>query len=203
MEHLEKAFGLLEKYTMKLNPPKYCFGVVSEFFLGYLVMQRRIKANKKQIQAILNIKSATSVKEVQKITGRIAALNHFIPMSSVRSRHFTRLKKFDNFEWTPECKEALQHLKYFVANPPPLLIPIDGETLYMYLAVAEGVVSAVLSREEKGKQRPIYYSSKALLDAETRYSLMEKPALAIVSAARKMRPYFQCHPVVVRTRHPL
>ncbi|XP_057790809.1 uncharacterized protein LOC131007914 [Salvia miltiorrhiza] len=73
----------------------------------------------------------------------------------------------------------------------------------VYLAVSDTAVSAVLVREEEGKQSPIYYVSKSLLDAETRYSQLEKLALALVHAARKLRPYFQCHPIVVATTYPL
>ena len=45
--------------------------------------------------------------------------------------------------------------------------------------------------------------SKSLLDAETRYTQLEKLALALVTAARKLRPYFQCHPITVYTTYPL
>ncbi len=64
-------------------------------------------------------------------------------------------------------------------------------------------MSSVLVREEDGKQLPVYYVSKSLLDAETRYSQLEKLALALVSAAQKLQPYFQCHPIVVITTYPL
>ncbi|KAK0579910.1 hypothetical protein LWI29_033406 [Acer saccharum] len=42
-----------------------------------------------------------------------------------------------------------------------------GETLYMYLSVSEVATSSVLVRQEEGIQKPIYYTSKALLPAET------------------------------------
>ena len=74
----------------------------------------------------------------------------------------------------------------------------------MYLAVSEWVISAVLFRCPSPKeQKPIYYVSKALADVETRYSKMELTALALRSAAQKLRPYFQAHPVVVLTDQPL
>ncbi|XP_070050916.1 uncharacterized protein [Nicotiana tomentosiformis] len=71
------------------------------------------------------------------------------------------------------------------------------------LTVAEVAVSAVLVREDKGKQSPIYYVSKSLLDDETRYPYLEKLALALVMAARKLRPYFHCHPISIVTAYPL
>ena len=62
--------------------------------------------------------------------------------------------------------------------------------------MSEHAVSAVLFREKGNKQLQIFYVSKALLDAETRYSPLEKLALALIVAARKLRPYFQAHPIV-------
>ena len=61
----------------------------------------------------------------------------------------------------------------------------------------------MLVREEEAKQFPVYYVSKSLLDVETRYTQLENLALALVTAARKLRPYFQCHPIAVLTTYPL
>ncbi|RVW32666.1 Pol polyprotein [Vitis vinifera] len=74
----------------------------------------------------------------------------------------------------------------------------------MYLAVSEWAISAVLFRCPSPKeQKPVYYVSRALADVETRYSKMELTALALRSAAQKLRPYFQAHPVIVLTDQPL
>ncbi|KAK3016643.1 hypothetical protein RJ639_005966 [Escallonia herrerae] len=64
-------------------------------------------------------------------------------------------------------------------------------------------VSTVLIREKEGEQRPVYYISKVLQDVETRYPQIDKVALALVISARKLRPYFQSHTVVVLTDQPL
>ncbi|RVW89310.1 Gag-Pol polyprotein [Vitis vinifera] len=74
----------------------------------------------------------------------------------------------------------------------------------MYLTVSEWAISAVLFRCPSPKeQKPIYYVSRALANVETRYSKMELTALTLRSAAQKLRPYFQAHPVVVLTDQPL
>ncbi|KFK22352.1 hypothetical protein AALP_AAs59708U000100, partial [Arabis alpina] len=73
----------------------------------------------------------------------------------------------------------------------------------MYTAVSSTAVSAVLVREERGEQKPIFYVSKTLTDAETRYPQLEKLALSVVMAARKLRPYFQSHSIIVLSTFPL
>ncbi|XP_075074383.1 uncharacterized protein LOC142161988 [Nicotiana tabacum] len=113
------------------------------------------------------------------------------------------LKKQDQFEWTEECQQALKNLKTYLSNPPLLAKPKVGERLLIYLAVSEVAVSAVLVREYQGKQSPIYYVSKSLLDAETQYPQLEKLALALIMESRKLRLYFQCHPISIVTAYPL
>ncbi|KAK1374920.1 hypothetical protein POM88_031113 [Heracleum sosnowskyi] len=82
-------------------------------------------------------------------------------------------------------------------------ILIKGEVLVIYLAVSEYAVSAVLIREEGEAQLPVYYLSKRLVGAETRYLNMEKLVYALILASRKLRPYFQAHKFEVRTTYPL
>ena len=74
ISHLSQSFDILKKYNMKLNPTKCSFGVTAGKFLGYLVTQRGIEANPAQIESIQRIPSPTCIKDVQKLTGRIAAL---------------------------------------------------------------------------------------------------------------------------------
>ena len=68
--------------------------------------------------------------------------------------------------------------------------PKEGETLVLYLAISDFAVSAVLVREEDGIQLSVYYVSKRLADAETRYTSLEKLVYALILASRKLRPYF-------------
>jgi hypothetical protein len=78
-----------------------------------------------------------------------------------------------------------------------------GEELYLYLAVSASAVSSALIREEERIQKPVYYTSRALRRAEERYSNMEKLAFALLIPSRKLRPYFQSHPIIVLTDYPL
>ena len=77
-----------------------------------------------------------------------------------------------------------------------------GEDLFMYLSMFEHAVSAVLLKDQ-GVQQPVYYISKTLVDAETRYLPLEKLVLALVHATRKLPQYFQAHTVFVLTEYRL
>ncbi|XP_048617108.1 uncharacterized protein LOC125604234 [Brassica napus] len=111
ISHLQQGFSALRKYTMKLNPAKCSFGVSSGKFLGYIVTHRGIEANPEQIRVIHSIPCPKNVKEVQNLTGRMAALRRFISRLSDKSHaFFGALKNPRNFQWTKECESALQEL---------------------------------------------------------------------------------------------
>ena len=78
LDDLREMFATLKQYQMKLNPSKCVFGVASGKFLGFMVSQRGIEANPKKVQAIINMVSPRTVKEVQKFNRRIAALDRFV-----------------------------------------------------------------------------------------------------------------------------
>ncbi|XP_074326570.1 uncharacterized protein LOC141664514 [Apium graveolens] len=205
VRHLAEMFQILREYRMKLNPQKCVFGVESGKFWGFIVNHRGIEANPAKIQALLEMRSPRRVKDVQSLTGRVAALNRFISKSSDKCQKFFKAIKRAgrNFKWTEECEEAFQNIKKHLSSPPMLSNPKAGETLTLYLAVSDFTISAVLVREEDDVQLPVYYVSKRLADAETRYTSLEKLAYALILASRKLRPYFQAHKIEVRTSYPL
>ena len=167
-----------------------------------MVSQRGIEANPNKIKAILDMQPPKNIKETQGLTGRIAALNRFVSRSTNKCLPFFKVLR-KAFEWTDECKKAFKELKKHLVTPPLLSPSKPGEKLYLYLAVSPTVVRSALLREEEGQQLPVYYTSWALRGAEEQYPPMEKLAFALVTAARKLRPYFQAHTIVLLTNHPL
>ena len=78
-----------------------------------------------------------------------------------------------------------------------------GEELFLYLAVSNIVVSSTLIKEEGNVQMPDYYTSQAFQGVETSYPRMEKIAFALLVTSRKLRPYFQAHPIIIMTDQPI
>ena len=132
---------------MKLNPSKCAFGVSLGKFLGFMVSHRGIKANPDKIQAILNIEPPRNIKEVQSLTGRVAALNRFVSKATDKCLPFFKVLK-KTFEWTDECQKAFQDLKTYLTTTPLLSLSIPSDELYLYLAVSPHAVSSALIREE-------------------------------------------------------
>ena len=198
---LTETFQALRRYNMKLNPAKCVFRVSSDKFLGFMVSQRRIEANPDKIKAILDMSPPKTVKEVQSLTGKAAALNRFVSRSTDKCLPFFRILR-KAFQWTEKCQKAFEELKVYLSSPPLLSPSQTGEELYLYLAVSASAVSFALICEEERIQKPVYYTSRALRGAEERYSNTEKLAFALLIASRKLRSYFQSHPIIVLTDYP-
>uniref|UniRef100_A0A2N9GLJ3 Uncharacterized protein n=1 Tax=Fagus sylvatica TaxID=28930 RepID=A0A2N9GLJ3_FAGSY len=170
---LLQVFDILRESHLRLNAPKCTFGVSSGKFLGHVVSRRGIEANPDQIAALIDL-SADKCKPFFRLLGK-------------RSK----------FVWDEKCLAAFQAIKTYLSTPPCLSIPNPGEPLFLYLAVSDHVVSAVLIRELGQEQKPIFFVSKAMDETELRYLPLEKAVLALLHVAKKLPHYFQSSTVTV------
>ena len=112
-----------------------------------------------------------------------AALNRFISQLANKCRPFFLLmNKWKRFEWTKQCALAFQQLKEYLSRPPIMSSPEMDEVLFVYIAVAPHAMSLVLIRVDNGIQRPVYYMSKSLHEADIHYLPLEKAILVVVHA---------------------
>jgi hypothetical protein len=140
---LEETFASLREYRWKLNSNKCVFGIPSGKLLGFIISHRGIETNPEKISAITNMKAPTCIKDVQKLTGCMAALNRFISkLGELGLPFFKLLKHQEKFVWTPEADQALAQLKDFLSKPPVLTAPRKKEQLLLYLAATSHVVSS-------------------------------------------------------------
>ena len=92
--------------------------------------------------------SPKTVKEIQKLTKRIVALNRFVSKVTDKCLPFFKTLK-QAFAWTNECEATFQELKRYLSNPLLLSLSKEGKDLFLYLAISIIVVSAMFIREEQ------------------------------------------------------
>ncbi|XP_071699735.1 uncharacterized protein [Rutidosis leptorrhynchoides] len=135
-------------------------------FLGYLVTEQGIQANLKKIAVIENMTAPRTVKEVQSLTGKLAALTRFLSKAAERQLPFFKsLKgwlKQKSFVWSSKAEAAFQEMKNLLKTLPTLTAPIDGKILYLYISVENEAFGSVLIAERDKIQNPVYFVSKAL-----------------------------------------
>jgi len=188
---LEELFTTIAKYNLKLNPEKCVFGVEARKFLGFLLTEQGIDANPEKCVAIIAKRSPTSVKEVQQLIRRMAALSRFLSMGGDRGHpYFKCLKRNNRFVWTSEYEEAFLKLKDYLASQPVLCKLLQGTPLCLYFVITDRAISSVIVQEQDHVQRLVYFVSKVLQGPKVRYQAILKAVLAIVFAARRLRYYF-------------
>ena len=133
--NLQETFNTLQSYNMKLNPSKCVFGLTAGKFLGFMVSQRGIEVNPEKMRAILELEPPRTVKAVQSLNGKVAALNRFVSRATDKCLPFFRVLR-KSFEWTDECQKAFEDLKKYLSSPPLLSPSMPGEELYLYIAVS-------------------------------------------------------------------
>jgi hypothetical protein len=145
----------MRRVGLKLNPEKCVFGVTKGKILGCLISAKRIKANPNKIRAIREMEEPKTKKDIQKLNGRVAALNKFISRSAERSLPFFKaLKGKGAIEWGPEQSKAFAELKDYIEKMAILSPPSPSEPLLLYVVASKAAVSTTLVREvetEKGK----------------------------------------------------
>ena len=136
------------------------FRVTVGKFLGFMVSQRGIEVNPEKIRAIMELEPPKTIKEVQNLNGKIAALNRFVSKATDKCLPFFRtLRK--SFEWIDECQKAFEELKKYLSSPPLLSPSKLRDKLYLYLAILQAAVNVALVRKEDECQKPIYFISRA------------------------------------------
>ncbi|XP_073113099.1 uncharacterized protein [Elaeis guineensis] len=133
---LQKTFDILHRFQIRLNPAKYAFGVTVEKFFGFMISQRGIEVNPEKNRVILEMTPSRIVREVQRLTDRIASLNRFVSRSVERCLPiFQTLRQPKDFQWTIEYQKTFEELKQHFSSPPLLTKPQPSELL-LYLAVS-------------------------------------------------------------------
>jgi hypothetical protein len=166
LQDLVETFANIRRAQLKLNPEKYVFGVSRGKVLGCLVSMKGIEANPDKINAIIHMKHPGSRKEVQTLTGKIAALNRFVAKIAERSLPFFKvLRGSDTFEWRPEQQEAFEALKEYIQKLPTLTSPQPDQPLILYVSTTHTAVSGALvqEREIEKRQKDIAPSPNILL----------------------------------------
>lgn len=189
-ENLNLVLSRLIEAGFKINLPKCNFMQTDIKCLGHILNEEGIQPDPDKVGAIINKKMPTNRKELKSFLGLIGYYRKFIKDFAGIAEPLNRLlKKGVRYTWTESCSEAVNKFKQIITQEITLQHPDFSKTFRITTDASHQKIGAVLSQIVNGLDRPIAFYSRALTDAETRYSTFELEALAIKCSLQKWR-YF-------------
>ncbi|GJZ62969.1 reverse transcriptase domain-containing protein [Tanacetum coccineum] len=171
---IKETLDGLRVINLKLNLKKCSFGVEEGIFSRHLITKQGIKASPSKVKAVSDLQPPKTVSEIQNLNRKLAALNHFLSKGEDKTLPFMRTLKSCTsgkmVRWTKKADEAFRRMKKLLEALPTMA-------------------------ERGKKQVPVYFVSRTLHGAELEYLELERLILALVYASRRLRRYFQPHPI--------
>jgi hypothetical protein len=189
--HLKKVFLKCHRYGLSLNTKKSLFSMQEGKLLGHIVSAEGVRIDPDRVEAIQALSLPRSKKEVQAFLGRINVLRRFVSNFAELVKNITTmLRKGHEIKWTSEPRESFFQIKKVLTEAPVLVSPdYSKDFLIFSFASCDTVAAVLLQKNDQGQEQPISFFSKALIDVELRYEIMEKQAYAVVKALKDFRVY--------------
>ena len=193
IDTLRNLFQRLREANVKVKPSKARLGYFKLEFLGFVVGNGEIKPTETNIKKIQDAPRPTTKKGVRALCGAINFVRKFIPNCAEIIRPITELTKRDGSEtvkWETEQELVFTKIKQILTSDPVLkLFDIKKEHMLQTDASEIVVGGTLLQKEADGTLHPVFYVSRKLLPRETRYTVTEREALAVVWALTKLYRY--------------
>ena len=204
IKNLKTIFSLLEKAHLKLKLNKCKFLAQSVPYLGHVITSDGIKPDPAKVEALLNYKRPTTVREMQSFLGLASYYRRFVRSFSTIAHPLLILTKgggSDIITWNEEAISAFEHMRKCLMSEPILIYPDFSEKFLIYTDASNYGVGAVLSQMRDGKDQPVAYASRHFNEPEMKYSTIEKEAAAVVFGIKRFRHYLQDEPFVIISDH--
>ena len=199
---LERVLQAARKNNLKLNPDKCLFGVKELTFLGDKLTDQGVKPDPKKISAITNMERPKDKQEVQRFLGMVTYLAKWIPGFSEKTTPLrSLLHKNNEWQWGPEQETAWEHLKNLITTEPVLQYFDRRKPIRISSDASRNGLSAVLLQLHQEIWKPVAYASRAMIEAETRYTQLEKELLSITFACERFHQFIDGAEVVAETDH--
>jgi hypothetical protein len=193
MDHdrkLRDVFGRLRKYNLKLQPDICEFLRKEVIFLGHKISERGVEPDASKVEAIRNIPTPKTAKQLKSFLGLAGYYRKFIPQfSNIAAPLHRLLKKDAKYMWEEDQEAAFCVLKQKLMSQPILQYPDFSREFILTTDASNDGAGAVLSQGQIGKDAPIAYASRRFHRAERNYSNVERELAAIVWGIKHCRPF--------------
>jgi transposase InsO family protein len=172
-------------------------------FLGHVIGGGQVRPDPEKIRALLEFPEPKSRKELKGFVGLVSWLRKFLPELNQHLSVFRPLmRERTPWVWTVMETEAFAGVKKTLEKVVPLMMIKAGELLVLAVdASSFGLGAALLQRDANGDERPVFFASRLLNDAEKDYPQIDKEFLAIVWALERLDAFVYGQQLTIRTDH--
>ena len=198
LDKLDEVLTRVKKAGLKVNAKKSFFAKGELEYLGYWITREGIQPLPKKIQAIRNLATPTTTKQVRHIVGMVNYYRDMWPRRSEILAPLTELcSKTTKFHWSERQQKAFDEIKQIVSDKTLLAYPDFNKPFVIHTDASDRQLGAVISQDEK----PIAFYSRKLSPAQTRYTTTERELLAIVETLKEFRNILLGQKITVYTDH--
>ena len=202
-ERMGEVLSRFRKYGVRVGREKCVFLQDQVQYLGYVVSRDGIQPEESKVRAIVAAPAPHDVQSLQSFLGMVNFYCRFVPnLSSLLAPLNHLLKVNIAWQWSHDCEHAFVTVKKFLSASPvlthyrndlPLVLEVDASPY--------GIGGCLFHVFENGDKKPVYFVSRSLLPAEKNYSQIDREALAIVFAVRRLHQFLYGRHFTLRTDH--
>ncbi|ODM87732.1 Retrovirus-related Pol polyprotein from transposon 17.6 [Orchesella cincta] len=202
MEHITLVLTRIMNSGFTIHPNKVQLCRTRFKYLGFIVEDKKCYPNPDKVKCVNEYPTPRKPKDIQKFLGLIGFYRRFVPEFSQHAKPLTTLiRKNIKFEWGPEAEKGFQHLKSALSDYSMVYLPDMNKPFIIQTDASDLGYGAILIQENNGDRHPIWFASRALKPAETKYSIFEKEIGALVWAINRFRGYIEYTHFTVESDH--
>ena len=202
MLHLKFALDKLAEANLKAHPGKCDLAETEITFLGHIISAKGIRPNEENTRRVREFPQPRNVKEVRSFLGLCSYYRRFVKgFSNLASPLYNLTKLGVKFCWNEECEKAFQELKKILTSEPVVALPDFTRRFYLQTDASLTGIGWTLSQRYDNLEKAVIYGGRRLDESEQRLSVIEREALAIVTAVKKLHPYLHGRQFTILTDH--
>ncbi len=167
-----------------------------------MLSKNGIAPNPKRVKAIVEMPPPINVSQLRSFVGMILYYAKFLSHFAIKMKPFYELlKKGEKWNWSDECERCFVECKKLILSAKILIHYDPNKPIVMVCDASNTGISAILCHVVNNEEQPIFFASRVLTNAEMKYPILHREALAIVFGLEKFYKYVFGHKITVKSDH--